>query len=122
MSFLNPIRIIKSFKYAIKGIVYTFKEEQNFRFHIISAVFVFALMMILDTSLLEKAFLIFLIGLVVIAELINSIFERIVDIIKPRLHPYAKTIKDMTAAIVLIAAIVSFVCGLIIFIPKIIVF
>jgi len=122
MSFLNPFRIIKSFKYAIKGIIYTFKEEQNFRFHIVSAFFVFALMMILDTSLLEKAFLIFLVGLVIIAELINSIFERIVDIIRPRLHPYAKKIKDMTAAIVLIAAMVSFVCGLIIFIPKIIVF
>lgn len=120
MSFLSPTRITKSFKYAIKGIVYSFKEEQNFRFHVVSAVFVFILMFVLDTSLLEKAFLIFLIGLVIIAELVNSIFERIVDIIKPRLHPYAKKIKDMTAAIVLIAALVSLVCGLIIFIPKII--
>ena len=122
MFFLNPIRIGKSFKYAIKGIIYSFKEEQNFRFHIFSAIFVFVLMFVLDTSLLEKIFLIFLIGLVVIAELINSIFERIVDIIKPRLHPYAKKIKDMAAAIVLIAAMVSFICGLMIFIPKLKVF
>lgn len=120
MPFLNPIRIMKSFKYAIKGIAYSFREEQNFRFHVASAVFVFILMFVLETSLLEKAFLVLLISLVIIAELINSIFERIVDIIKPRLHPYAKKIKDMAAAIVLIAAIASFVCGLIIFIPKVI--
>ncbi len=122
MPFFSPIRISKSFKYAIKGIAYAFKEEQNFRFHVFSAVFVFILMFIIDTSLLEKAFLIFLVGLVIIAELTNSIFERIVDIIKPRIHPYAKKIKDMTAAIVFIAALVSLICGLIIFIPKIIVF
>lgn len=122
MVFLNPVRIIKSFKYALKGVYYCFKEEQNFRFHVISAIMVFILMFVLNTSILEKVFLILLVGLVIIAELINSIFERIVDIIKPRLHPYAKKIKDMMAAIVLIAALVSFVCGLIIFIPKIIVF
>lgn len=122
MPILNPIRIIKSFKYAIKGIIYSFREEQNFRFHIFSAVIVVVLMFVFNTTLLEKAFLVFLIGLVIIAELVNSICERIVDIIKPRLHPYAKKIKDMTAAVVLIAAVVSLVCGLIIFIPKIIVF
>jgi diacylglycerol kinase len=122
MFFLNPIRTGKSFKYAIKGVIYSFREEQNFRFHVFSAIFVLILMFVLDTSSLEKIFLIFLIGLVIIAELINSIFERIVDIIKPRLHPYAKKIKDMAAAIVLIAAMISFICGLIIFIPKLKVF
>lgn len=116
---LNPIRIIKSFRYAFKGLYYAFAEEQNFRFHIITAVLVFVLMFLVDTSYLEKIILIILVGQVIVAELINSIFERIVDILKPRLHPYAKKIKDMTAAIVFIAALVSLVCGLIVFIPKI---
>jgi undecaprenol kinase len=115
----NPIRIFKSFKYASKGFYYALKEEQNFRFHVVSAILVYILMLLLDTSNLEKAFLILLTGLVMVAELINSIFERIVDILKPRLHPYAMKIKDMTAAIVLLAAVVSLVCGLIIFVPKI---
>ena len=50
---------------------------------------------------------------------INSIFERIIDILRPRFHPEAKIIKDMMAAIVLIASISSVVIGLSIFLPKI---
>jgi len=119
MPLFSPIRLIKSFKYALKGIYYAFREEQNFRFHIIFAILVIVLMFFLKTSTLEKIILIILISFVLIAELLNSIFERIIDILKPRLHPYAKKIKDMTAGVVFIAAFVSFVCGLIIFIPKI---
>lgn len=118
---INPLRILKSFRYALKGLHYAFMEEQNFRFHVLSAVVVLVLMFLLDTSAGEKVILIILIATVIIAELTNSIFERIVDILKPRLHPYAKKIKDMTAAIVFIAAITSFICGLIIFLPKILV-
>jgi diacylglycerol kinase len=119
MPLFSPIRLIKSFKYALKGMQCAFLEEQNFRFHIISAILVIILMFLLDTSILEKIILIILISFVLTAELLNSIFERIIDILKPRLHPYAKKIKDMTAAVVFIAAFVSFVCGLIIFISKI---
>lgn len=118
MPLFSPIRLIKSFKYALKGIYYVFREEQNFRFHIISAIIVVVLMFFLDTSVIEKIILIILISNVLIAELINSIFERIIDILKPRLHPYAKKIKDMTAAVVLIAAFVSFLCGVIILLPE----
>lgn len=115
----NPVRMVKSFRYASRGLYYAFKEEQNFRFHIFSAILVFILMFLINTSIVEKVILTILVSLVMTAELINSIFERIVDILKPRFHPYAKKIKDMTAGIVLIAALTAFICGLIIFIPKI---
>lgn len=119
MPLFSPIRLIKSFKYALKGVYYVFREEQNFRFHIISAIFVVILMFILDTSILEKIILIILISFVLVAEIVNSVFERIIDILKPRLHPYAKKIKDMTAAVVFIAALASFICGIAILFPKI---
>ena len=56
---------------------------------------------------------------VLITELINSLIERVIDYIKPELHPKAKIIKDISAAVVLVAAITSIIVGLIIFIPKI---
>lgn len=115
-------RVRKSFKYAISGLIYVFKEEQNFRVHTITAVTVVILGFILKISFFEWIALIICIALVLMAELINTIFERIVDILKPRLHPYAERIKDMMAGIVIVAAVLSLILGLLIFLPKILAF
>ena len=112
-------RLLKSFKYSFKGLVVAFKEEQNFRIHLFLTILVIILMFLLKISIIESLILIICIALVIIAELVNSIFERIVDIMKPRLHDSAKKIKDMMAATVLVASIAALIVGLIIFIPKI---
>jgi len=44
----------------------------------------------------------------------------VVDILKPRIHPYAKLIKDLMAATVLITSIVAVVVGILIFYPYIV--
>lgn len=116
---INFKRLIKSFGYSFKGLIYTFKEEQNFRIHLFVALLVIILMIILKVSKIEALVLIIAMTLVIFAELINSIFERIVDILKPRIHSYAMVIKDMMAATVLVAAIASVAIGTIIFLPKI---
>jgi len=54
---------------------------------------------------------------VLILELINTVVERVVDILKPRIHPYARLIKDLMAAVVLISSIVAVIVGIIIFYP-----
>ena len=56
---------------------------------------------------------------VLIFELTNTVLERVVDILKPRIHPYARLIKDLMAAVVLISSIVSVIVGVIIFYPYI---
>ncbi|MEW6408092.1 MAG: diacylglycerol kinase family protein [Patescibacteria group bacterium] len=119
MSFLRFHRLLKSFKYAISGFLYALKEEQNFRIHILATIIVVILMFALEVSKYEAFVLIISISLVLIGELVNSVFERIVDILKPRLHPYAEKVKDMMAAIVLIASLSSIILGLWIFVPKI---
>ena len=62
-------------------------------------------------------FLIFLIAFVLILELINTIFERLIDILKPRIHEYSKEVKNIASAVVLLGAIISAVIGLIILSP-----
>ncbi len=54
---------------------------------------------------------------VLIMELINTVFERIADVIKPRIHPYVRLIKDVMAAVVLISSLVAVAVGIIIFLP-----
>jgi diacylglycerol kinase len=54
---------------------------------------------------------------VLITELTNTVVERVVDILKPRIHPYARLVKDIMAAVVLISAVMAVVVGVIIFYP-----
>jgi len=55
--------------------------------------------------------------LIFVLELINSVLERLVDVLKPRLHPYVESIKDMMATVVLIFSIGAILIGLLIFTP-----
>lgn len=110
-------RLIKSFQYAIKGFIKTFKEEQNIRLQAIIGGVAIIMGVYFSISRLEWAFIIFVIGLVMLMELANSAVERIADVLKPRLNSYVKEIKDITAAAVMLASIVAVIIGLIIFWP-----
>lgn len=112
-------RLFKSFKHALHGIVVVFRSEQNFRIQVISAVVVLLAALWFHVRYEEWIILIFLIGAVLVLELVNSILERIVDTFKPRIHPVVKDIKDIMAAAVLIASIVALVVGITIFEPHI---
>ncbi len=119
MKIIDLKRLVKSFGYSFRGLIYTFKEEQNFRIHLFVAMIVIILMIFFRVSRLEALVLIIAMTLVIFAELINSIFERIVDILKPRIHSYAMVIKDMMAATVLVAALAAVAIGIIIFLPRV---
>lgn len=108
-----------SFKYAFRGFWYALTKEQSFQIHIIAALIVVFFMIYFDLKVWEYIALTLVITSVLVLELINTIFEKIVDILKPRVHPYAQTIKDMMAAAVLVASIGAIVVGLFIFVPYI---
>lgn len=116
---LNFFRLLKSFKYAGKGIFYAFREEQNIKVHFLLATIAILLAIYFQVSIGEVIALVIVISLVLVAELINTVLERVVDIIKPRMHPYAKSIKDMQAGMVLIASLAAVVVGLLIFAPRV---
>lgn len=112
-------KIFKSFYYAICGIITGFKEERNMRIHIIIALFVIVFGFLLSISLIEWAICLILFGLVIALELVNTAIENTVDLITLEKNSKAKIAKDTSAAAVLVAAIIAFIVGLIIFIPKI---
>ena len=60
------------------------------------------------------------IGMVVASEIINSSIEELVNFISPERNQKAGLIKDLAAAAVLVTAVIAAVCGLIIFIPKLV--
>lgn len=117
LSMINPKRLIKSFKYAFKGLLKVFKEEQNLRIQAFFAMIVIVLALFFQINRLEWVLLIFVISLVMLMELANSAVERIADILKPRIDDYVKEIKDIAAAGVMLASFVAVIIGVIIFWP-----
>lgn len=112
-------RLGQSFKFAGKGLLLTFSEEQSFRIQILASVVVVVFMIVFPLGVIERLLLVAVIVAVLVLEIINSIFERIVDVYKPRLNPYVKDIKDMMAAAVLVASIGALVIGIMIFYPHV---
>lgn len=111
---------IHSFKYALSGITYLFKNEMNARIHLVAALLVTALGFTLKISTTEWILLTLTITIVICAEALNTAIEKVVDLASPELHDLAKHSKDVAAAGVLIASIGAVIVGLIIFIPKLI--
>lgn len=107
----------KSFRHALRGLVYALKNEKNFQNQIVAAIGVIIAMFYFEVTRAEMIVLFLVIMTVLIMELLNTIMERVVDILKPRIHPYAKLIKDLMAATVLLSSILAIIIGLVIFVP-----
>lgn len=113
-------RLFKSFKYAIEGIIYAFKYEQNIIVHTLVMILVIILGIIVKINYFEWLICLILFGLVIATEMINTSIEATVDLACDKKHPLAKIAKDTASGAVLVFAITAAIAGLIIFIPKII--
>jgi len=112
-------KMLNSFKYAIRGLVDTYGQERNFRIHVWFSFLVIIVSMSLNISTKEWIIIILVITMVLILELMNTVVERVVDILKPKIHDYVRVIKDVTAAAVLVASFSAIIIGIIIFYPYI---
>ena len=113
-------RFFKSVQHALRGMSVVFWAEQSFRIQVYISLFVVAAGIVFQVKTYEWILLVLLIGSVLTLELVNSIFERIVDSFKPRIHPMVKDIKDIMAGAVLIVSVISAVVGITIFYPHLV--
>lgn len=107
----------KSLSHAWDGLCLAFRQERSFRIQIAAAFVVFILILLLPLERWERVSLFMAMALVLVLELVNSMVERFVDLVKPRLHTYVKEIKDLMAAAVLVAAVFAAVIGCLILAP-----
>ena len=109
-----------SFKYALKGLIYAFFSQRNFRIHVFIGLFVIILSIWLQLSFSNCAILFLTISTVLVLELINTSIEAVVDLaIGRRFHPLARIAKDCAAASVLVGALTSFLIALLILFPPV---
>jgi diacylglycerol kinase len=116
------IRLLRSFRWAGQGLRYCAQQEKNFQLHCCIAVLVIITGFILDISLSEWIVITICIAAILAFEMFNTAIEHLCNIVQPSLHPTVKVIKDVCAGAVLLIALMSVVCGAIIFIPKIVAF
>ncbi|MBI9034197.1 MAG: diacylglycerol kinase family protein [Bacteroidales bacterium] len=110
---------VKSFSYAFSGLFYVLKTQKNTWIHLIATIFVIFAGFVLKLSLIEWAILSLTIGIVWMSEIFNTSIEVFMDMVSPQEHPLAKIVKDVSAAAVLVTALISVIIGIIIFGPKI---
>lgn len=110
-------RFFKSIKYAIRGLEFTFKNENNFRIQVTVGCLVLLLSWFFPLLKWERVIIIMLVGLVLVAEILNTALEYFTDLLKPRLNNFVYIIKDLMAASVLVTSLVAAVVGIIIFLP-----
>ena len=104
-------------KAATNGIKENLIFERNFKILLAIALIIFGLMFYFPTSRAEKAILSTAIFAVLTLEMVNIVIERLLDFVHPGHHEEVRIIKDLIAAIVLIASFGSAIIGLIVFWP-----
>lgn len=108
---------LKSFKFAIDGIVAFLRSEPHARIHAVATVIAITAACWFGLTGSQWIALLLVIGLVWITEMLNTVIEKIMDHLSPDYHPRVKWIKDVAAGAVLIAALIALITGCIIFIP-----
>lgn len=112
-------KLRKSFGHATNGLRETLIHERNFKIMLGMAFAVVGTMFYLPTSRAEKAILATTIFAVITLEMVNVVIERLLDFLHPNHHEEVRVIKDLMAAIVLIASFGAVIIGLTIFWPHV---
>ena len=108
-----------SFRFAFRGIAELFRNEPNAIIHLAASVIVIFAGIILRINRFEWCLIAIVAGVVFIAEIFNTSIENLGDAIDPKWNKNIKKAKDLAAAGVLVAALISVITGLMIFIPRI---
>ena len=108
----------KSVRVAIKGIVYLFLYHRNMRLIFMSGILAFILGLVFNLRAVELVALCVTIMLVFMAEIFNTAIELMMDAITEKYHTKIKLVKDIAAAVVILAILNSLAVGYILFIRK----
>jgi diacylglycerol kinase (ATP) len=111
---------LRSVKFALKGMWLLITTEDSIKVQTSIALIVTAMGFYFEISSVEWMLQLLIIGLVLVAEAMNTAIEKVADFIHPDYHEKIGFIKDIAAGAPAFAALVSIIIASIIYIPKII--
>ncbi|HEY5694760.1 MAG TPA: diacylglycerol kinase [Gaiellaceae bacterium] len=107
--------LLDSFNYAFEGVIHVLRTQRNLRIHFLAAVLVFGGAISLGVSRLQLIALVLAIAFVLVAEMLNTAIEGVIDVSTTSFDPNAKLAKDIAAGAVLIASISAMAVGYLVF-------
>src|SRR3954451_17368146 len=107
--------LLDSFNYAFEGIIHVLRTQRNLRIHFLAAVLVFGAAIAVGVSRLQLIALVIAIAFVLVAEMLNTAIEGVIDVSTTSFDPNAKLAKDIAAGAVLIASITAVAVGFLVF-------
>lgn len=99
------VSFFKGFREASHGLYYLFQEERHFRFQAVVAMALTVAMIFLHLTYGEAGFIIVAITLVLVAEAINTVIERMMNSMSIQHQHWIGQIKDIMASAVLLSSI-----------------
>lgn len=112
-------RWISSANHAIEGILHAAKTQRHLRYHFYFAAAALTLSYVLGVTKAEFLIVALAVIAVLLAEMLNTSVEVLVDLIAPEKNDLARTAKDIAAGAVLITAFGAAVIGFYIMFPYI---
>ena len=112
-------RFIESLKIAFQGLVYLFLYHRNMRLIFMLGVLALFIGLYLGLKGLELAVLCITVTLVFTAEIFNTAVELMMDMLTQEYRVKIRLVKDIAAAIVLLASLNALAVGYILFLRKI---
>lgn len=108
---------INSANNAIEGILHAAKTQRHLRYHFYAAVIVVVASYVLGVTRTEFLVLALAVMSVLVAEMLNTAVEAVVDLLSPEHSERARQAKDIAAGAVLITAFVAALIGYVILFP-----
>ncbi len=110
-------RWFESTNYAIEGILHAAKTQRHLRYHLYSAAVVLFMAYALGLDRIDFLIVSIVVILVLLAEMLNTAIEFLVDLVSPEYNEKARIIKDTAAGAVLITAFGAAIIGYIVLFP-----
>jgi|TARA_B110000914_G_scaffold150837_1_gene132207 diacylglycerol kinase (ATP) len=110
---------IRSIKFSFRGIWFLITTESSVKVQVFISFIVIFFGFYFQISATEWLIQTLIIGLVLVAESLNTGIEKLADFVHPEYHKKIGFIKDVSAGASGIAAIISLIIAGIIYIPKI---
>ena len=108
-----------SVRCACQGIGYALRTQRNMRLHLAIGVAVLALSAWVPMEAAARAVLWLAVAVVLVAELLNTALEVLVDVVSQEHRQDAKLIKDLAAGAVLVGCVLAAAIGCALLVPPV---
>lgn len=111
------IKRLNSIRYALNGLSFVLKSQQNAWIHLAATGGVICAGIVVDLSRADWLWVASAIALVWFAEVMNTGFEYLCDVVSPEFNTAVEKAKDIAAGAVLITAVYAVIVGILTFGP-----